>query len=104
MKMLKIFAKLNLKLLLPMFALGLFFAFPSFANAAVNNFTAASGEWNTAGNWSLGHVPNSSEDCTFTGLNGSGALTITGADAYCKSDVLLWAYPFRACPKKSETN
>jgi len=52
---------------------------------ATNNFTAASGEWNTAGNWSLGHVPTSSEDTTFTGLDGSGALTITTTAAAAKS-------------------
>lgn len=52
---------------------------------ATNNFTAASGEWNTAGNWSLGHVPNSDEDTTFTGLDGSGALTITPTNALAKS-------------------
>lgn len=52
---------------------------------AVNNFAATSGEWNTAGNWSLGHVPNNTEDTTFTGLDGSGALTITTTAASCKS-------------------
>ncbi len=41
--------------------------------AATNDFigtclTAALCEWNTATNWSLGHVPDSTEDTTFTGI------------------------------------
>jgi len=52
---------------------------------ATNNFNAVSGEWNTAGNWSLTHNPLSTEDTTFTGLDGSGALTITTTAAVAKS-------------------
>ena len=52
-----------------------------------NNFIAADGEWNTPENWSLGHVPTSAEDCTFTGCSDSGMvmITITDTDAHCKS-------------------
>ena len=50
---------------------------------ATNNFNVASGEWNTAANWSLGTVPVATNDCTFTALNGT--LTITTTGAVCKS-------------------
>lgn len=53
---------------------------------ATNNFNADGGEWNTAGNWSLGHVPDETEDCTFTGITtGATPLTITTTNAVCKS-------------------
>ncbi len=53
---------------------------------ATNNFTADGGEWNTAGNWSLGHVPTSSEDTTFTGIVTPGvSLTVTTTGAFAKS-------------------
>jgi hypothetical protein len=52
---------------------------------ATNNFASASGEWNTAGNWSLNKVPDNTDDLTFTGLDGSGALTITTTYGQCKS-------------------
>ncbi len=54
--------------------------------AATNNFTADGGEWNTAGNWSLGHVPDNTEDATFTGIVTAGVtLTVTSGNAYAKS-------------------
>ena len=55
------------------------------------NFAAASGEWNTAANWNLvgeettHRVPLLTDDTTFTGLDGSGALTITTTAAVAKS-------------------
>lgn len=48
------------------------------AFAATNNFTADGGEWNTAGNWSLGHVPDGTEDTTFTGIVTPGVTLTTG--------------------------
>jgi hypothetical protein len=56
-----------------------------------NNFigtclTTALAEWNTATNWSLGHVPTSSEDTTFTGIAAPVVpLTITTTAAVAKS-------------------
>jgi len=36
-------------------------------NDAVNNWTGSlNAEWNTAGNWSLGHVPSTTEDVTIS--------------------------------------
>ncbi len=61
---------------------------------ATNNFigdlsSAALSEWNTATNWSLGHVPLSTEDTTFTGIPASPApafpMTITTTNAVAKS-------------------
>jgi hypothetical protein len=55
------------------------------------NFAAASGEWNTAANWNLStdagvhRVPLSTDDTTFTGIDGSAALTITTTAAVAKS-------------------
>jgi hypothetical protein len=55
------------------------------------NFAAASGEWNTAANWNLvgeettHRVPLSTDDTTFTGIDGSAALTITTTIAVAKS-------------------
>lgn len=54
----------------------LFFFLASFilsVNAQTNTFNVASGSWNTAGNWSLAHIPTSSEDAVIP--NGS---TVTG--------------------------
>ncbi len=44
-----------------------------------NDYLNASTSLNTPANWSLGHVPTSSEDATF-GLNSISNATITGAD------------------------
>jgi hypothetical protein len=52
---------------------------------ATNDFDQVAGEWNTATNWSLDHVALNTEDTTFTGLNGSAALTITTTTAAAKS-------------------
>ncbi len=61
---------------------------------AINNFigdlsSAALSEWNTATNWSLGHVPLSTEDLTFTGIPADPPpafpMTITTTAASAKS-------------------
>ncbi len=53
---------------------------------AVNNMISDAGEWNTAGNWSLGHVPLTTEDTTFTGIVTPGvSLTITTTNAVAKT-------------------
>ena len=43
------------------------------ALAATNSFTdaAANDDWNTAGNWSLGHIPTASEDVVVSGTRGA---------------------------------
>jgi fibronectin-binding autotransporter adhesin len=62
----------------------LLFALPGWA--ATNNFTADGGEWNTAGNWSLGRVPDATDDVTVTGITSAGkSLTITTTAAVAKS-------------------
>ena len=52
---------------------------------AINNFTADGGSWGTVGNWSLGHVPDATEDVTVTGIVGASKTLTLSAASYCKS-------------------